>query len=283
MTPVIGVPFMGTGFHRYMQHQYTQCLERAGAQVRILKPTADEEQARRYLAECDGFLFPGGADIAPALYGQKRLPECGRPDRIRDGFERLFLRAALKTGKPVLCICRGMQLLNVVQGGTLVQDIKPLQTYRHADFAHRAGSTHPVGLQPGSIPAQIFGSSTISVNSLHHQAVDKLGKGLCAAAKSPDGFIEAIEFRACGFTGGLAGGPVDESTSNPTVGPADESTSNPTVEPAGKPTGGPVSSPAGGSTGRPFVLGVQWHPEHMAAKDAAQQKLFERFVSECRA
>lgn len=231
MTPVIGVPFMGTGLHRYMQHKYTQCLERAGAEVRILKPTADPAQARRYLAECDGFLFPGGADIAPALYGQKRQPECGRPDRVRDGFERLFLRAALKTGKPVLCICRGMQLLNVVQGGTLTQDIKPLQTYPHADFARRAGSTHPVGLQPGSIAAQIFGAGTISVNSLHHQAVDKLGKGLCAAARSPDGFIEAIELR----------------------------------------------------TGRPFVLGVQWHPEHMAAKDAAQQKLFERFVSECRA
>ena len=232
MTPVIGVPFMGTGFHRYMQNKYTQCLERAGAEVRILKPTADEEQARRYLAECDGFLFPGGADIAPALYGQKRRPECGKPDRIRDGFERLLMRAVLKTGKPVLCICRGMQLLNVVQGGTL-------QTYRHADVPHRAGSTHPVELRPGSILAQIFGSDSILVNSLHHQAVDKLGKGLCAVAKSPDGFIEAIELR----TGESAGNP----------------------------------------TGRPFVLGVQWHPEHMAAKDASQQKLFERFVSECRA
>ena len=239
MTPVIGVPFMGTGFHRYMQNKYTQCLERAGAEVRILKPTADEEQARRYLAECDGFLFPGGADIAPALYGQKRRPECGKPDRIRDGFERLLMRAALKTGKPVLCICRGMQLLNVVQGGTLLQDIKPLQTYRHADVPHRAGSTHPVELQPGSILAQIFGSDFILVNSLHHQAVDKLGKGLCAVAKSPDGFIAAIELR----TGESAGNP----------------------------------------TGRPFVLGVQWHPEHMAAQDASQQKLFERFVSDCRA
>ena len=223
-----------------------------------MKPTADPEQARRYLAECDGFLFPGGADIAPALYGQKRRPECGKPDRIRDGFERLLMRAVLKTGKPVLCICRGMQLLNVVQGGTLTQDIKPLQTYRHADLAHRAGTAHPVGLQPDSILSQIFGSSAISVNSLHHQAVDKLGKGLCAAAKSPDGFIEAIELRA----EGPAGGPMGESTGEPTG------------ELAGKSTGEPA--------GRRFVLGVQWHPEHMAAKDAAQQKLFERFVSECR-
>lgn len=267
MTPVIGVPFMGTGFHRYMQNKYTQCLARAGAEVRILKPTADPEQARHYLAECDGFLFPGGADIAPALYGQKRRPECGKPDRIRDGFERLFLRAALKTGKPVLCICRGMQLLNVVQGGTLLQDIKPLQTYRHADVPHRAGSTHPVELQPGSIPAQIFGSSTISVNSLHHQAVDKLGKGLCAVAKSPDGFIEAIELR----TGGPAGEPTDGPVSSPTGEPANELTGEPAGEPAGNPTD------------KPFVLGVQWHPEHMAAKDASQQKLFERFILECRA
>lgn len=279
MTPVIGVPFMGTGFHRYMQNKYTQCLERAGAEVRILKPTADPEQARRYLAECDGFLFPGGADIAPALYGQKRRPECGKPDRIRDGFERLFLRAALKTGKPVLCICRGMQLLNVVRGGTLLQDIKPLQTYRHADALHRAGFTHPVRLQTGSLVAQIFGTGVISVNSLHHQAVDKLGKGLCAAAKSPDGFIEAIELRTGGFTGGLAGGPACE----PTRDPAGEPTCEPTGNPAGSPAVESAGKPIDGSTGKPFVLGVQWHPEHMAAKDASQQKLFERFVSECRA
>lgn len=230
--PVIGVPLMGTSFARkYMQGKYTQCLRGAGASVNILEPVPEPSVIKRYLSECDGFLFPGGADIAPERYGQAPQPGCGKPNPVRDGFEFPLMAAVLKVGKPVLCICRGMQLLNVSQGGTLTQDIKPVQQYNHADFFHRARFTHPVQLRKGTIVAGIFGSESIKVNSLHHQVVDRLGDGLYAAAISPEGFVEAIEFR-------------NRSA---------------------------------------FALGVQWHPEHMAAKDPAQQVIFQQFVSKCRA
>lgn len=225
---VIGVPLMGTSFARkYMQGKYTQCLCRAGASVKILEPASDADSIKRYLEECDGFLFPGGADIAPERYGQEPQPGCGKPNTVRDGFEFPLMAAVLKAEKPVLCICRGMQLLNVFQGGTLTQDIKPVQKYNHADFFHRARFTHPVELKKGTMVAGIFEGASIKVNSLHHQVVDQLGDNLYATAKSPEGFVEAIEFRS-------------------------------------------RSS---------FALGVQWHPEHMAAKDPSQQMIFERFVS----
>ncbi len=230
-TPMIGIPLMGTSMLRkYMQNKYTQCLKNAGAAVKILEPIPGSAAIAQYLAECDGFLFPGGADIAPNLYGQEPQPGCGEPNPVRDQFEFPLLNAVLEADRSVLCICRGMQLLNVVRGGSLLQDIKPIQQYNHADFFHRAKFTHPVELEKGSMIASVFGTRTIQVNSLHHQAVDRLGDGLTATARSPEGFIEAIEF-------------------------ADR---------------------------KGFALGVQWHPEHMAAKDPSQQLIFERFVSACK-
>jgi len=226
--PLIGVPLMGGGlFRKYMQGKYTLCLKKAGAAVLILDPVPGG--IRRYIAQCDGFLFPGGADIAPCLYGQETHPGCGKPNPVRDDFEYPFLKAVLAAEKPVLCICRGMQLLNVVRGGSLLQDIKPSQKYDHLDFSHRASFTHPVELAEGSVLEDLFRQRTIQVNSLHHQAVDRLGNGLRKAAWSPDGFVEAIELE-----------------------------------------------------GQPFALGVQWHPEHMAAKNAVQQRIFQRFVDACR-
>lgn len=227
--PLIGVPLMGSSlFRKYMQGKYTRCLKRADAAVMLLEPVPGG--IRQYLAQCDGFLFPGGPDIAPNLYGQEPQPGCGEPNTVRDDFEYPLLKAVLAGEKPVLCVCRGMQLLNVVQGGTLRQDIKPVQEFNHADFRNRAGTTHPVELESGSILDELFGQRTIRVNSLHHQAVDRLGDGLRKTAWSPDGFVEAVELK-----------------------------------------------------GRPFALGVQWHPEHMAQKDPAQQKIFERFAAACRA
>ena len=224
---VIGVPLMGTSFaRRYMQSKYTQCLRSVGASVKILAPESAGDSIKRCLEECDGFLFPGGADIAPNLYGQQPQPECGKPNPVRDSFEVPLIRAVLEAEKPLLCICRGMQLLNISLGGSLTQDIKPTQKYNHADFFHKGRFTHPVKLKHGSMAAQIFGRESILVNSLHHQVVDRLGDGLYATAKSPEGYVEAIEFH----------------------------------------------------NRRAFALGVQWHPEHMAAKDPSQQVIFNRFV-----
>lgn len=238
--PVIGVPLLGTDLYcRYMQYKYTRCLERAGARVQLLafnmtgNAGDGKVQGPRSLEEvlelCAGFVFPGGPDIQPVLYGQKALPECGKPDCMRDAFELPLLRAALEARKPLFCICRGMQLLNVALGGTLLQDIKPKQEYQHWDFWHRATATHPIELDPDSLLARLLGTSSTTVNSIHHQIADDLGKGIWVAADSPEGFPEALELEEY-----------------------------------------------------PFCLGVQWHPEHMAARSPAQQKLFEAFVKACR-
>ncbi len=226
---IIGIPLMGKSLIRkYMQNKYIQCLHKAGAQVKVLNPVPDAAIIDQYLEECDGFLFPGGADINPKLYGREIQQGCGKTNTVRDDFELPLIIATLAAHKPVLCICRGMQLLNIAQGGTLTQDIKTMQTYNHADFFHRSGSTHPVKLEKDSMVSRIFSRETIQVNSLHHQVVEHLGTGLYAAAKSLEGFTEAIEFHSR----------------------------------------------------KAFALGIQWHPEHMAAKDPSQQVIFERFVSE---
>lgn len=196
-TAVVGIPMMGTSILRkYMQSKYIQCLCRAGAEVKILDPIPKVAVIKRYISECNGFLFPGGADIAPELYGQKPQPSCGKPNPLRDSFEFPLMSAVLEREAPVLCICRGMQLLNISLGGTLIQDIKPTQQYNHADLYRRTKYAHPVSLSEGSLAAEIFGCTAIQVNSLHHQVVDKLGKDLRVTAKSPEGFVEAIEFQS---------------------------------------------------------------------------------------
>lgn len=111
----------------------------------------------------------------------------------RDAAEPVLYREFVKTGKPILAICRGMQLLNVLQNGTLYQDIKTLQSCRHSDFPHRGSTVHAVSLRPDSILHNILSKEHVAVNSMHHQAVQRLGDDLTASAVSEDGFIEGIE------------------------------------------------------------------------------------------
>lgn len=192
--PTIGIPLMGTGlFRRYSQYPYTRCLQRAGATVQTLALHASSGAVRDALEKCDGFLFPGGPDIQPERYGQNRLPSCGEADTVRDEFEFLLLGAVLEAQKPLFCIGRGMQLLNVVFGGTLMQDIRPKQEYPHADLWNRASATHPVEIDPDSLLSYLLDTDTLSVNSLHHQAVEEPGEGLWISADSPEGFAEALE------------------------------------------------------------------------------------------
>ncbi len=192
--PTIGVPLMGNGIlRRCEQYQYTRCLRNAGASVQLLALHAFPSAVDAALAQCDGFLFPGGPDIGPELYGQAPLPSCKEPDSARDDFELLLLRAALEAHKPLFCIGRGMQLLNVIFGGTLMQDIRLKQDYQHSDLLHRTTATHPIDIDPNSLLAYLLDTDTLSVNSLHHQAVDEVGEGLWVPADSPEGFAEALE------------------------------------------------------------------------------------------
>ena len=187
MRPVIAMPRLSNDpFRIYMKSKYVFSLWRSGARVRWIGPE-NTEASRRALLECDGLLMPGGVDIEPARYGQKTDEKCGKIDLARDAMEWWILEAFLPTGKPVLGICRGIQTLNVFLGGTLHQHIEG-----HSDFKSRSKGFHKVIVTPGSRLREIVNTETLTVNSLHHQVVDSLGKGLEVCAVSEDGFVEAV-------------------------------------------------------------------------------------------
>lgn len=149
---------------------------------------ACEECPKELAAMCDGLLLSGGPDLDPALYGETIQHDSVKPDPIRDSYETELFREWMKTGKPVYGICRGSQFINVYFGGTLYQNLEPESGWSHRDWDVR----HPVITQTGSILEKLFGKEFL-VNTIHHQAVKELGKGLKATAHSPGGIIEAYE------------------------------------------------------------------------------------------
>ncbi|MDW8809418.1 gamma-glutamyl-gamma-aminobutyrate hydrolase family protein [Streptomyces scabiei] len=164
---------------------YPRLVQAAGGIAAMLPPD-DPSYAAGAVARLDGLVIAGGPDVDPALYGAERSPRCGPPAPGRDAWELALIRAALDAGTPLLGICRGMQLLNVALGGTLVQHIE--------DHVVEAGvfGRHPVKPVPGTRYADINAEET-DVPTYHHQAVDRLGTGLVPSAHASDGTIEAIE------------------------------------------------------------------------------------------
>jgi len=160
--------------------------------VPVVLPTVkDEEAISRYVSELDGLVLIGGLDIPPDAYGQQPHETVKVMPEQRYEFEHRLIKQWLGTGKPMLGVCLGMQLTNVVSGGTLIQDI-PSQVSK--EVVHRGkNSWHSVQVEKGSRLARILGSETADVYSSHHQAVNKLGRGLKAVAYSSDGVVEALE------------------------------------------------------------------------------------------
>ena len=190
MRVVIAMPRMSTDPEPTVaQSKYIESLARAGAKMRWVE-LSDPEQAVRDALTCDGLLLPGGGDMDPKFYGQARIPACGEPNLLRDAAEPLLLRAFLAADKPVLGICRGIQVMNAVLGGDLYQDIKPFEHLPHND--HWA-KVHTVTVRRGTLLSRILGQDTVLVNSQHHQAVDRVAPGFTLAALSEDGIVEAIE------------------------------------------------------------------------------------------
>ena len=169
--------------------KYPESLARAGAEMRWIV-LDDPETAVQDALACDGLLLPGGGDIDPKFYGQERIPACGEPNVLRDTAEPLLLRAFLAADKPVLAICRGIQLMNVALDGDLYQDIKPFAHVPHNDHW---GKIHTVTVRRDTLLSRILGQDTVLVNSQHHQAVDKVAPGLVLSALSEDGIVEGIE------------------------------------------------------------------------------------------
>ena len=190
MRIVIAMPRMSTDPEPTVaQSKYIESLARAGAGMRWVE-LIDPEQAVQDALTCDGLLLPGGGDMDPKFYGQARIPACGEPNLLRDAAEPLLLRAFLAADKPVLGICRGIQVMNAVLGGDLYQDIKPFEHLPHND--HWA-KVHTVTVRRGTLLSRILGQDTVLVNSQHHQAVDRVAPGFTLAALSEDGIVEAIE------------------------------------------------------------------------------------------
>jgi len=144
-----------------------------------------------------GLLLTGGTDVSPARYGQSRDPSTEEPDPSRDELEATLLEQALREQLPVLAICRGMQLFNVVRGGTLIQNLKTAINHTQKPMpdweAGRHPAAHSVQVRTNTALASIIGPGEHAVNSRHHQGVDQIGRGMVAAARSSDGIVEALE------------------------------------------------------------------------------------------
>jgi putative glutamine amidotransferase len=229
--PVIGLTALRSpdkeSFHHVLTGHYLRAITAAGGFPIVLPALPDRcDEALDLVA---GLLLIGGGDIEARRLGTANHPRAKFFNPLRDEFELAIIPEAIKRKMPLLGVCRGEQLLNVALGGTMYQDIGDEQgsSFEHLQEDTPDQPVHTVSVAPESCLAAILGTTQVSVNSTHHQAVRDPAPGLAAVAWSQDGVIEAVE--SCD-----------------------------------------------GSKG--FILGVQWHPERLAAKQPEMQRLFERFV-----
>jgi putative glutamine amidotransferase len=200
---------------RYEQPRaYADAVSAAGG-LPLPVPCGDPSLVAEYLALGDGLLVAGGdLDIDPSRYGEPRRPGCGPSRPERTAFEEAAVASALAAGMPVLGICGGMQLIAVVRGGALHQHLPDDLGVSHEQPPPKDVPSHVVEIGPGSLLERLVGAEPLRVNSTHHQAVSRPGRGVAVSGWAPDGVVEAIEIE-----------------------------------------------------GAPFALGVQWHPEALAARD----------------
>lgn len=198
-----------------LPRSYVTAVQRAGGLALMIPPDERfDEDADGVLDFLDGLILSGGVDIDPAAYGGERHPETDRPVPDRDRAEIALARRALERDIPLLGICRGMQLMNVATGGTLIQHLP--DAFGHHEHRRTRGSfddaDHDVRLQPGSLAARVAGEELHATKSHHHQGVDRLGDGIVVTGWSVlDDLPEAIELPDRRFALGVQWHPeVDE-------------------------------------------------------------------------
>lgn len=179
---------------------YVRSVELAGGRPLVVPPVDDAVEET--LDALHGLVLSGGADIDPAAYGERPHPETTALQPHRDEAELTLLEAALARELPVLAICRGMQMLNILHGGTLHQHLPAIVGHDGHRETPGVFSEHAVRLQEGSTAATLLGGRT-TVKSSHHQGVGRVGEGLDAVGWADDGAVEAIEARAGGFAVGV--------------------------------------------------------------------------------
>ncbi|MBX3744991.1 MAG: gamma-glutamyl-gamma-aminobutyrate hydrolase family protein [Verrucomicrobiae bacterium] len=182
-----------------LSHRYTRALFDAGALPWILPCLPDPAAVRDAVAQADAVMLSGGDDIHPHLHSNPLPPHLQATvvpaEGGRDLFETLVLHEVFRQRKPLLAICRGLQMLNVFLGGDLIVDL-PLQhpgAPGHNRQAERFQPVHPVDIEPGSLLDHVLGCRRLDVNSTHHQAAGRVAPPLRVSARSPDGVIEALE------------------------------------------------------------------------------------------
>ncbi|HPI99299.1 MAG TPA: gamma-glutamyl-gamma-aminobutyrate hydrolase family protein [Enterococcus sp.] len=178
----------------WMLPNYLELIEKNGGIPLILPLTNNRETLDYFLQTCDGFLFTGGQDVVPTLYGEVTQETCGESCVLRDEMETYCLQQAIALDKPILGICRGLQLLNVALGGTLYQDLptESSSSCQHQMTAPYNRVQHKVTIFPDSLLFTILGKTQVGVNSYHHQGIKRLSPQLKIAATASDGLIEAV-------------------------------------------------------------------------------------------
>jgi putative glutamine amidotransferase len=193
-TPVIGITTYGRDEKgRYtLPSEYVAAVQRAGAVPVLIPPVPDH--AQRYLELVDGLILAGGGDLDPAHYGGNAHETLYSVDAQRDALELELARRLVSRSQPTLAICRGLQVLNVALGGTLIEHLPAVVGEQ---VLHRAPprepTPHAIAITPGSRLAAIAGATECVPMSWHHQAIRKVAPGLIAVANAPDGTIEAVE------------------------------------------------------------------------------------------
>jgi len=202
LKPLIGIPTRtlkeSDGSIRFgMNDTYTRAVERTGGAPVLIPLNIGDDTLRAIFARLDGLLLAGGVDIHPNEYGEPVETFCGEIDPHRDAIELNIARWALAEQKPILGICRGIQLLNIAAGGSLYQDIAA-QLPNALTHPHQKGNpynfiAHPVEIEKDSTLGRALGATQVSVNSLHHQALKQVAPGFRVTARAPDGIVEGIE------------------------------------------------------------------------------------------
>lgn len=205
MKAKIGIVVCGLEHDRqFVTNSYIHAVYKAGGLPILLPMVRSDTVISDYTTLCDGFLFCGGGDVTPLLFGEEPRKGIGETDITLDIFQIRLMRAVLRKEKPILAICRGMQILNIACGGTVFHDISEVpDCINHMQTsASRRDVSHRVTFEPGSRLHRLFGDFAYT-NSFHHQAINLLGDDIVATGKTGDDIIEAIEIPSLSFAVGV--------------------------------------------------------------------------------
>lgn len=196
----------------FLPQQYFSAVNDAGGIAVLLPPQpVDDQIVARVLDSLDGLIITGGKDVDPARYGSEPHPATDEPRRDRDAWEDALLRGAIERELPFLGICRGLQVLNVALGGSLIQHLPDVVGSTRYNAGGGIFTVNEVGIDAGSTLASLIPEETLGVKSYHHQAIDDLGAGLTVTARSDDGIVQAVELAGVPFGLGVQWHPEEDA------------------------------------------------------------------------